>query len=156
MPPLPGQASDRRVGSMSRPSGDTHRGHKGRFQLAEPALSSSNDDIPLIRNWRERSAPWLTARRPWNPEPTPGSDVTEYWLSRLGLPLRINLMDGDLMFIETGQSRTPPCPKCHHSLRLHAQLPQADEFPKVQCFECMSCGEVIIVEQFGRTCQQAS
>jgi hypothetical protein len=44
---------------------------------------------------------------------------------------------------------TPACPRCGNAetLRLHATLPEADDFPEVQCFECRSCGEVLVIER---------
>lgn len=57
---------------------------------------------------------------------------------------------GQLMaFKGVSQSQDALCPRCRHgdSLRLHAQLAEADGYPEVQCFECMACGEVVIVQR---------
>lgn len=53
------------------------------------------------------------------------------------------------MFGPTNLSQSPMCPRCRclASLRLRACLPESDGFPQVQCLECCSCGEVMLVER---------
>ncbi len=52
------------------------------------------------------------------------------------------------MFSATGVSQSPICPKCRrvNSFQHRASLPEADGFPQIQCLECSTCGEVVLVE----------
>ncbi len=53
------------------------------------------------------------------------------------------------MFSATSRGESPTCPKCQEvaGLALHARLPEADGFPEIECFECRTCGEVVLVER---------
>ena len=53
------------------------------------------------------------------------------------------------MFSPSDLSQSPMCPKCRclASLRLRASLPESDGFPQVECLECSSCGDVMLVER---------
>jgi hypothetical protein len=53
------------------------------------------------------------------------------------------------MSSSTDLRQSPMCPKCRclASLRLRASLPESDGFPQVQCLECSSCGNVMLVER---------
>jgi len=52
------------------------------------------------------------------------------------------------MFNATGVSQSPICPKCRrvNSLQHRAGLRETDGFPQIQCLECSTCGEVVVVE----------
>jgi len=65
-------------------------------------------------------------------------------LRRLDLKSSIKIIDAR----PSMPSQDFTCPKCgQSSFRLHAQLPEVDGLPEVQCLECSFCGEVVVVER---------
>jgi hypothetical protein len=74
-------------------------------------------------------------------------------------PCRSGLLPTIYPYDEAGQPRASTfrtmrdqdltCQNCgpSSSLRLHAQFPEVNDLPELRCLECVTCGEVVLVER---------